>query len=158
MAYGGANPIILQLNQGTFSVNKDNTAPTNDIQFDTLGGLACACTVALGSGMISLDSGNGGIPSTSDATRMLGQSTYAPPIFANAASVGVPLSLAPAELGIGTSPSSSSGIAPGAGGLKLRVECSTAHIGTAKLVVLAGTSSSETILADGIGGSVTCSP
>lgn len=73
-----------------------------------------------------------------------------------AANVGVPLTLAPAELGMGTS--SGTGAAPLGNGLKLRVECSTAHPGAAKLVAPAGASGAETVLAAGIGSGVSWAP
>jgi hypothetical protein len=81
----------------------------------------------------------------------VGPRTRSAQTFANAASIGVPLNLAPAELGIGTSAGTSSN--PGQNGLKLRVECGTTQ-GTAKLVALAGTSNSESVLFDNIGGGV----
>ena len=155
-AYGTATPYILQLNQGTFSVNKGHTAPTYDINFDQDShGNACTCAVAIGSGMLSLDSGNGGIPSTSDPTRTLGQSSYAPPTFANAATIGAPqnaLTLDPNELGI-TVTTSGTASAPGASGLKLRVQCHGSG-GSVDLVVLAGGSATPVTLASGVGSGV----
>ena len=91
-----------------------------------------------------------GIPTTNNPALLAGQTTYAPPTFANAASVGVPLTLNPAELGIGVSPGTGTG--PQGAGVKLRVECSTNH--TAKIVALAGRSNLETTVADNIGGNV----
>jgi hypothetical protein len=80
---------------------------------------------------------------------MLGQTGYAPPTFANAASIGVPLTLNPNELGIGLSTDTEG--APQGNGLKLRVECSTSTTGDVKIVALAGASGNETMIADGIG-------
>ena len=98
-----------------------------------------------------------GTPSTNVPAQLLGPTGYAPPTFANAATVGAPtqaLTLAPNELGI-TATTSGTATGPGQYGLKLRVECGgSPHSGQVKLVVLAGTSDTETILADGIGSGV----
>jgi len=151
-------PIIAQFNQGLFS-----DSPVYDVYFDTNpSGAYCKCRVALGSGMVDVGVqsavANPGQPTTNYATNLTGQTTYAPPVFANAASVGQPLNLYSTEFGIGTSPQGQTDIPTGTYGLKFRVECSTAHPGEAKLVVLAGSSLTETVLADGIGGGVTCPP
>jgi hypothetical protein len=146
-AGSGANPPILQLDQGVFSAPKVDT----DILFDTNTlGTVCNCRVELGGAMLDVTNKTG-IPSTNNTALMLGQTGYAPPTFSNAASVGVPLTLNPNELGIGVS--SDTEIQPGSGGLKLRVECGTTG-GTAKIVALAGTSSSEKVLLDNIGTGV----
>jgi hypothetical protein len=65
--------------------------------------------------------------------------------------VGVPLTLDATEIGIGTSPSGSSASAPKGNGLKLRVECSSPGSNNVKIVALAGNSTTETTIADGIG-------
>jgi hypothetical protein len=141
-------PTVLVLDQGAFSFGSGDVA--YDIQFDqSQAGTSCLCTVSLGPSM--LDIGNG-VPTTNNAALMLGQTGYAPPTFANAASIGVPLTLNPNELGIGVSPSSGE-TAPGGNGLKLRVECGT-NPGTAKLVALAGNSSTVFALLDNIGSGV----
>jgi hypothetical protein len=147
----GSIPVVLQLNQGAFNKNANGGA-TSDIQFDNASGGECNCRIAVGGGMISLVSGTG-IPSTNDTTRMLGQTSYAPPTFANAASVGVPLTLDPAELGIGVSPSGGE-TAPLGNGVKLRVECGTAHSGKVNVLLLTGTSSTPVTLFSNVGASV----
>jgi hypothetical protein len=104
--------------------------------------------VALGDGMLNVASGN--ISSNQ-------QSQISGPIYFGGPAVGTPLQLTPNEVGLSTSPTSETSAAPGTSGLKLRVECDASG-GTAKLVVLAGTSPIETTLADNIGGSVSCKP
>ena len=146
----GATPIIAQFNQGVFN------AAQPDVQFDqNANGKYCKCYVALGGGMYDVATQDGtGIPTTNNPALLAGQTSYAPPTFANAASVGPPLNLAPTEFGISTSSKSQSVTQPGTGGLKFRVECNSD--GTAKLVALAGTSNSETVVANEIGGGVSC--
>ena len=144
-------PIIAQFNQGLFAAS-----PQYDVVFDTnTSGKYCKCRVALGGGMYDVatqpGSANPGQPNTNYPALLTGQTTYAPPTFANAASVGVPLTLAPAELGIGVS--LGTGVPPQGSGLKLRVECGTAQ-GSAKIVALAGGSSIPTTLLDNIGGGI----
>ena len=157
MGNGTATPIIAQFNQGAFTFNTRGNAKQSstsyDVQFDGPPSFPneCACAVALGSGMLSLVTGNG-IPDTTDPTRTLGQSSYTPPTFANGASVGVPLTLGTNELGIGASTDSEG--PPNGSGLKLRVECSGSHTGKVKIVALAGNSTSEALIADNVGGSV----
>ena len=145
----GKTPVIGQFNQGEFS-----SSPEYDVVFDTnpTTGKYCHCRVALGGAMydVGTQGGNAGQPTTNNTTLLTGQTSYAPPLFANAASVGVPLTLA--ELGIGTSPVGTP-TGPGAGGLKLRVECGSTQ-GTAKIVALAGNLSTQTVIADNIGGGV----
>jgi hypothetical protein len=141
-------PVIAQFNQGLFT-----TAPGYDVYFDTstTTGTQCNCRVALGGGMLDVTTQPGasrGQPTTNNTKLLTGQTSYAPPVFANAASVGVPLSLNPNELGIGVSKDAE--LPPNGNGLKLRVECS-ATLGDVKIVALAGTST-ETIIKDGIGG------
>ena len=140
-------PVVLELNRGAFNKN-DKGGATSDIHFDNTGGVECNCRIALGGGMTSLVSGTG-IPSNNDPTRMLGQTTYAPPTFANAASVGVPLTLNPNELGVGVSTDTE--IAPGKVGVKLRVECATNKNGKVKVLLLTGQSSNPVTLFDNIG-------
>jgi len=146
----GVSPIILQLDQGIIDAPSVQSVGT-DIYFQT--GPECHCVVALGSGMVdvntALNSSQPGAPTTNDPTKLTGQTTYAAPTFANAATVGVPLTLNPNELGMGVSTDTLTH--PGASGLKLRVECSTAHPGTARIVALAGSSTTPTIVADNIG-------
>src|ERR1700722_14033443 len=129
----GVSPIILQLDQGIIDAPSVQSVGT-DIYFQT--GPECHCVVALGSGMVdvntALNSSQPGAPTTNDPTRMTGQTTYAPPTFANAATVVAPLTLNQYELGVATSSQSQTAVAPGINGLKFRVECSTAHLGTAK--------------------------
>jgi len=147
------NGATAQINQGAFS---NSEGSIGDIAFDTdTNGKTCNCSVALGAGMISLDAPNN-IPSTNDVKRTLGTSSYAPPTFANAATVGVPakggpLTLNPAELGFAVS--SDTATDPGIGGLKLRVECGTSG-GTAKIVAFAGSSGPEKVILDNIGTGV----
>jgi hypothetical protein len=144
---GGLTPVIAQFNQGFFA----STEADNDIYFQNTGGGFCNCRVALGDGMLNLSAGT---IKSNNAVNVTGPTTYAPPLFGNAASIGVPLTLGPAELGIGVSTGTAS--RPNGSGVKLRVECSTG--GKAKIVVLAGTLSTPTTLLDGIGGGVTCPP
>ena len=144
--------IIAQFNQGLFT-----SAQKYDVYFDNPGGNYCKCRVALGGGMVDVATPSGsnpGQPTTNRPTQLTGQTTYAPPVFANAASVGVPLSLNPNELGVGVSTDAITG--PGKSGLKFRVECSVTYPGKERLVVLAGTSPAETIVADNIGGGTGC--
>ncbi|HEX4079193.1 MAG TPA: hypothetical protein VHX61_10015 [Rhizomicrobium sp.] len=111
----------------------------------------CKCSVALGDGMVDVATQSGtGVPTTNVPAQLTGQTAYAPPVFANAASVGVPLTLNPNELGMGVS-SDTEG-PPQGNGLKLRVECSSPHSGSVNIVALAGTYSNETVIAGGIGG------
>ena len=146
---GGLTPIIAQFNQGIFNVKG-----ANDIVFDTnANGKVCNCRVALGSGMLDIKTGT---PSTNYQNLVSGQINYGSPQLGNAASFQTPLTLAPAELGIATSPPGTA-TAPGQSGLKLRVKCGT-HSGKAKIVVLAGTSPTEMTLLDDIGGGVANCP
>jgi hypothetical protein len=139
---------VLRLNQGF--IKPDPSGSYKDIVFDANGnGETCKCNVALGDGMLNV-AGTGAISSNMPAQ-------VAGPIYFGGPSVGTPLSLTSNEVGLGTSPISETPSNPGASGLKFRVECDASG-GTAKLVVLAETSTSETVLADHIGGSVTCSP
>ncbi|HEX4079190.1 MAG TPA: hypothetical protein VHX61_10000 [Rhizomicrobium sp.] len=142
----GLTPIIAQFNQGVFEAGVPY-----DVYFDTgANGKTCNCRVALGGGMVDVAAPSG-IPTTNVPSQLTGQTTYAPPVFANAASVGVPLSLGPAELGIGLSRDVES--QPNGAGVKLRVECGTKQ-GTAKIVALAGTSSAPFTVLDDIGSGV----
>ena len=94
-------PIIAQFNQGLFA-----SAQQYDVAFDTntTTGKPCNCRVAMGSGMIdevTQGTASPGQPTTNLASLLTGQTTYAPPVFANAASIGRPLTLNPNELGVG---------------------------------------------------------
>jgi hypothetical protein len=145
---------VLQLGQGVIDAPRVRRHGGSDIYFSTGSGTTeCRCVVALGSGIVDVStkpsSSQPGAPTTNDPTKLTGQTTYAPPVFANAASVGVPLTLNPNELGLGLSTDTE---APPQGiGLKLRVECSSAGSHNMKIVALAGSSSTETLIADGIG-------
>jgi hypothetical protein len=146
----GNTPVIAQFNQGVFAYS-----PEYDVVFDTnANGKSCHCRVALGGGMVDVatQGGNPGQPTTNNATLLAGQTSYAPPTFANAASVGVPLSLGPAEFGIGLSRDVES--QPSGAGVKLRVECSQTVPGAARIVALAGGSNTPKILLDGIASGV----
>ena len=152
----GVSPIVLQLDQGLFDVPDVRHNGGQDIEFQSTTGATsheCSCIVALGPGMVDVDTKQNasqpGAPTTNDSTKLSGQTTYAPPTFANAGSVGVPLTLNPNELGMGVSMDTEG--APGPGGLKLRVECSTIGSHNVKIVALAGISNTETVIADGIG-------
>ena len=162
---------MLQLNQGFFDVPNVQQKGGVDIQFATGDSSnECNCVVALGGGMVDINAAAtstapAGAPTTSDATKVTGQTTYAAPTFANAETVGTPpqvnsqtqfLTLTPNELGI-IANTSGTAAAPNGQGLKLRVECSS-QSGKVKLVVLAGSSSIETVLADGIGGGISGCP
>jgi hypothetical protein len=153
----GVSPIVLQLDQGTFDEFQVRHNGGSDIYFETdvaNNNKTCNCVVALGGGIVDVNtrqnSSQPGAPTTNDTTRLTDQTTYAPPTFGNAATVGAPLTLNPNELGIGVSTDTEG--PPGLGGLKLRVECSSPHTHDVKIVALAGTSGTETVIADGIGG------
>ena len=122
-----------------------------DVQFDqNANGKYCKCRVALGGGMYDVATQDGtGIPTTNNPAQLIGQTSYAPPTFANAASVGVPLTLNPNELGVGVSTDTE--IEPGAKGVKLRIECATNRGGKVKVLLLTGTSSNPVTLFDNIG-------
>ena len=113
---GDLTTIISYFNQGIFNVKG-----ANDIVFDiNANGKVCNCRVALGSGMLDIKTGT---PTTNNAQLVTGQTSYAPPTFANAASIGVPLTLNPNELGIGVSQDTMK--KQGNKGVKHRVECGT---------------------------------
>ena len=155
----GVSPIVLQLDKGTIDAPSVRHNGGSDIYFESaVGGSECRCVVALGGGMVDVDTASNssqpGQPTTNDSTKLAGQTTYAPPTFANAGTVGAPLILNQDELGIATSSQSQTLVAPGAYGLKFRVQCN--NDGTAKLVVFAGTSNTPTTLANEIGGNVSC--
>jgi hypothetical protein len=160
----GVSPIVLQLDKGIIEAPSVRHNNGKDIYFSTGSGTTeCHCAVALGGGMVDVvtkqTSSQPGAPTTNDSTKLAGQTTYAPPTFANAGTVGtpppssspVPLNLTPNELGI-IATTSGTAAAPNGTGLKLRVECSGTTAHDVRLVALAGTSNTETILADGIGG------
>ncbi|HEX3627030.1 MAG TPA: hypothetical protein VH280_16595, partial [Verrucomicrobiae bacterium] len=141
---------VLRLNQGF--IKPDPGGSYKDIVFDTNGnGETCKCNVALGDGMLNVASTNGGISSNMPAQ-------ISGPIYFGGPATGAPLGLTADEIGLGTNPASNLPVHPGATGLKFRVECDSAHPGTAKLMVLAGTSDTETKVIDNIGSGVTCSP
>jgi hypothetical protein len=138
----GLTRIVAQFNQGVFAAGA-----VTDVQFDQPygGGKECTCAVALGGAMYDVGTADGtGIPTTNDTTRLSGQTTYVPPTFANAASVGVPLTLAPSEFGMGVTTGTLA--QPGAAGLKLSVQCHGPHSGTVDIVALAGTSNTPVVL------------
>jgi hypothetical protein len=141
---------VLSLRQGSF--DPASTSSYEDIRFDQspVGDYCNNCAVTLAPDFMDLYAGTpSGTPLTNLATNVVGTTGYAPPLFANAANVGTPLTLNPNELGLGLSTDTE---APPQGiGLKLRVECSSTGTHNMKIVALAGSSSTETLIADGIG-------
>jgi hypothetical protein len=142
-AANGANLAILRLNQGF--IKSSGVSGYQDINFDTnTAGATCACTVALGDGMLNVSTGTIASNQTSQ---------IAGPIFYGGPSVGTPLQLNANEMGLAVSTDTAA--YPGSSGLKLRVECSTAFPGTARIVAIAGANTGSppapTIVADNIG-------
>ena len=151
----GASRIVAELSQGTFDVPTVYQNTGNDIFFapSPNNNKECNCVVALGSAMSDVNTPDTatiqGQPSTNDPTKVTGQTTYAPPTFADAATVGTPLTLNPNELGMGVSTDTEG--APGQLGVKWRVECASGKQGKVKILLLTGTSSSPVTLLDNVG-------